>query len=53
MVLESGQSHICYPGRAGTLMDHLQSAEWGRQTSAIVKRDHKENGKEISLPPKG
>lgn len=53
MILESGQSHICYPGCAGTLMDNLQSAECEGKTSAIAKRKHKESAKEIPLPPKG
>lgn len=38
---------------AGTLMDSLQSAECEGQTSAVGKREHKENAKEIPLPPKG
>lgn len=52
-VQDRGQSHVCYPGHAGTRMDNQQSAECEGQTSAIGNREHKENTKETPLPPKG
>jgi len=43
MVLESGHSHSFYSDHAEILMDNLQPAEHGGQTSATGKREHEVN----------